>query len=763
MVVAFALAALCALLGSASPAYPMYSDYKGQSYNVTYDKRALKLNGQRAIFLSGALHPPRGSPEMWQGWFDEAKANGLNMVQVYIFWNFHEPLENQYNWAGRGNLTQFVSMAAASGLFVNLRVGPYVCAEWTYGGIPAWLGQKPGVAFRQTNPVWQPAMQKWFTVVVDRMAAAGLFATQGGPIVLVQVENELPGTDEGYVQWCGDMANAALRALDVDVPVTMCNGETANNTINTCNGNDCSNYLEQHGQTGRILIDQPALWTENEGGFQTWGGAPPPGAEPYFWGRPMGDQSLAVLKWFARGGSHMNYYMWTGGSNFGRWTGDGITTMYASATIVCPDGQRNEPAFSFTAAMHRAIAQVSPQLVANDAQLDKGVKIAVEVSAYVYGTVAFVENIGKNSATVSFMGSSYDFPGESSSIIDTAAKKMLFNTKTIPAKPDQARVVEPDQGTALTDWKFWLEPVQSSDVKPGTYPSSSLFTTQLPMEMSDINRALTTFALYETNVTSAALLGAQAVNIDTAIAMAFVVFLDGQRVGDAYDTTHGNGKNISLTVNLDATILAQIAERGSQGTHVLTLLAEELGYSNYGFKTRLYKGVVGQVKLDGKTLPGPWFQRGGLAGEQLQIMTDQGRGKAGWTPVYESSASSAATWYEANFNTSPEALRNKGSKLMLNATGLMRGRFWINGREIGRYFQRPRNDMTYCPPGLKPCATQNYYHVPTDWLREGANRVTLFEASGAADLKTVAFVASTNKPWGDEPLPSVEIIKSCAF
>ena len=98
--------------------------------------------------------------------------------------------------------------------------------------------------------------------------------------MLVQVENELPKTDMTYVAWCGNMAHEAIAAVNVDVPITMCNGETANNTINTCNGNDCVNFLEGHGQSGRILVDQPALWTENEGGFQVWGGAPPPGQEP---------------------------------------------------------------------------------------------------------------------------------------------------------------------------------------------------------------------------------------------------------------------------------------------------------------------------------------------------------------------------------------------------------------------------------------------------------------------------------------------------
>ena len=309
----FAFAAVLAMCtATVSASYPAFADFAGKAYNVSYDKRTITLDGEHAIFLSGAVHPPRGTQGDWDSWFSSAKANGLNMVQVYVFWNFHEEVEGEYNFEGRGDLSEFVKRAAAAGLFVNLRVGPYVCAEWTYGALPAWLGMKPGVAFRQTNAVWQPAMEKFFGDIVDLMAAAGHFATQGGPIVLVQVENELPATDKGYVEWCGTMAHAALDKAGVAVPVTMCNGESASSTINTCNGNNCNSFLQKHGQSGRVLVDQPGLWTENEGGFQTWGGAPPPGTEPYFWGRAVSEQAEAVLGWFARGGSHMNYYMWVG-------------------------------------------------------------------------------------------------------------------------------------------------------------------------------------------------------------------------------------------------------------------------------------------------------------------------------------------------------------------------------------------------------------------------------------------------------------------
>ena len=105
-------------------------------------------------------------------------------------------------------------------------------------------------------------MKKFFEGIVERMATSSLLATQGGPIVLVQVENELPATDKTYVEWCGTMVHAALASVKVDVPVTMCNGETATTAINTqhVHRNDCADFLEKHGQNGRVLVDQPALW-----------------------------------------------------------------------------------------------------------------------------------------------------------------------------------------------------------------------------------------------------------------------------------------------------------------------------------------------------------------------------------------------------------------------------------------------------------------------------------------------------------------------
>ena len=92
------------------------------------------INNTRTLLLSGSVHYPRSTPGMWDGILQEMVKDGLNMVEVYIFWNLHEFKQGQtYNFKGNANWTMFVEKAAAAGLFVNLRIGPYVCAEWNYG------------------------------------------------------------------------------------------------------------------------------------------------------------------------------------------------------------------------------------------------------------------------------------------------------------------------------------------------------------------------------------------------------------------------------------------------------------------------------------------------------------------------------------------------------------------------------------------------------------------------------------------------------
>ena len=285
---------LTVLADAASPTFPSFSSYAGSPYTVSYDRRSIRLNDQPVTFLSGSIHYPRSTPGMWPQLMKQAAADGLNMIEIYVFWNWHQPTEDVMDWTGRGNLTLFLDAIAEAGLFANLRIGPYVCAEWDYGGIPAWLAYKPDMRFRAYNQAWMDAVTQWMQTVVA--VTRSYWADRGGPIVLAQVENELNGADQKYVDWSGQVATE----MNVAVPWIMCNGQSANNTINTCNGNDCAGFIESNGQSGRILIDQPAMWTENEGWFESWGDNTHP--EGTYSDRSPEDMAFVVARWFARGG-----------------------------------------------------------------------------------------------------------------------------------------------------------------------------------------------------------------------------------------------------------------------------------------------------------------------------------------------------------------------------------------------------------------------------------------------------------------------------
>ena len=134
-----AIVALAALAHATSAL--SYADVKGSAYNVTYTKRSFVIGGEPTLLLSGSIHYQRATPDMWEDILSKARANGLNHVQVYVFWNFHEHTRGNVTFEAEADLSAFLKQAAAANLFVNLRIGPYVCSEWTWGGLPLWLQQ----------------------------------------------------------------------------------------------------------------------------------------------------------------------------------------------------------------------------------------------------------------------------------------------------------------------------------------------------------------------------------------------------------------------------------------------------------------------------------------------------------------------------------------------------------------------------------------------------------------------------------------------
>ena len=144
-----------------------YESVRGLPYTVEYDHRAIRVNGVRTLLISGSIHYPRFTTAEWAHQLELARLSGLNTVQTYVFWNWHEMERRQYDFESDGHqLTHFLDLAAQYGLFVNLRVGPFVCSEWSYGGLPYWLRQYDDVVFRTNNTRWKYEMGTFFNVIM---------------------------------------------------------------------------------------------------------------------------------------------------------------------------------------------------------------------------------------------------------------------------------------------------------------------------------------------------------------------------------------------------------------------------------------------------------------------------------------------------------------------------------------------------------------------------------------------------------------------
>lgn len=742
--------------------------------HVSYDERAILLNGTRSLFLGGSLHPSRATHETWNLALDEAVRHGLNLVTIYVFWKDHQPFPNvSYNWSFPGNsvnsdtnwdLATAIREAANRGLFVHARIGPYVCAEYSYGGIPEWLAlQKPTMSMRRPNKEWMEAMETYVKEVIQYLTKEQLWSHQGGPIIMGQIENELGdenhldgdesitsgsrrnATMQDYADWCGDTA----AKYAPQVLWTMCNGLTAPNAINTCNGYggvSCSeDWLESYGQNGRIQVDQPALWTENEGGFQVWGEEP--SHSSYFWGRTARDFARDSLKWFARGGTHLNYYMWWGGYNRQRSAAGGIMNMYASDAILCPSGQRRQPKYAHLQALHQTMIQLASVLLESPSALlkkqtvhiiGKGGKweIGSKQQFYLYAIeeyigqeqsqiteIVFVENDSDASIVARIelpKSGERTLKMEASSVIVLVNGAIAYDSSLVHPNAKAFRRVN----TILPfdfDWKIFLEPRTIDVTNPKTKTSS------FPMEQTKLMISSNTssdYAWYETTFKiSPTMKGMKDVDIsiETEKASAMSVFVNKRYIDTKYDPHHEEG-GITFTFRIGDL---------APNEYKVSILSENFGYGNligrWGASTKeKVKGITGAVTLSGNCrkegcgmslLDGrSWLSLAGLQGSPNSKFHKYRKKKPSSNEVLPPGVWLYTLFETPSYNTSEESL-------FLDLTeGL--GRIFLNSIDLGRYWNITR--------GKTAEHSQRYYFLPPDYLRSDGkmNKLVIFNSLG---------------------------------
>ncbi|XWS17401.1 hypothetical protein CRYUN_Cryun33cG0064200 [Craigia yunnanensis] len=702
------------------------------SATVSYDSKAIIINGRRRILLSGSIHYPRSTPEMWPDLIAKAKEGGLDVIQTYVFWNGHEPSPGKYYFEDRYDLVRFIKLVQQSGLYVHLRIGPYICAEWNFGGFPVWLKYVPGIAFRTDNEPFKAAMQKFTEKIVNMMKAEKLFETQGGPIIMSQIENEFgpveweigaPG--KAYTKWAAEMAVG----LGTGVPWIMCKQDDAPDpVINTCNGFYCENFTPNAKY-------KPKMWTENWTGWYTeFGGAVPT--------RPAEDIAFSVARFIQNGGSFVNYYMYHGGTNFGR-TASGlfIATSYDYDAPIDEYGLTREPKWGHLRDLHRAIKLSEPALVSADPAVTS---LGSNQEAHVFKSksgacAAFLANYDtKYSVKVTFGNVQYDLPRWSISILPDC-KTAVFNTARLGAQSSQKKMIPVNNAFS---WQSYNEESPSADDQDATVNDGLWEQIYVTRDASD-------YLWYMTDVNIDPNEGFLKSGQDPLLTIwsaghALHVFINGQLSG----TVYGGLENPKLTFSNNVKLRA--------GINKISLLSVAVGLPNVGTHFETWNaGVLGPVTLKGLNdgtrdlSKQKWSYKIGLKGEALSLHTVTGSSSVEWVEGSLLVKKQPMTWYKTTFNAP-----GGNEPLALDMSNMGKGQIWINGQSIGRHWPGyiARGGCGACDyAGTysdKKCRTncgepsQRWYHVPRSWLNPSGNLLVVFEEWGG-DPSGIALVKRT--------------------
>ncbi len=297
------------------------------------------LNGEPYKVISGAIHYFRTVPEYWRDRLEKLKAMGANTVETYVPWNMHEPKKGEFHFEGILDIRKFILLAQELGLYVIVRPSPYICAEWEFGGLPAWLLKEDGMRLRGCYEPFLKHIRDYYDVLFPLITP--LQIDQGGPVILMQVENEYGyyGDDTNYMETMKQImldrgVTVPLVTSDGPFPESLACGKLPG-VLPT--GNFGSRTEERFQVLEKYTDGGPLMCTEFwVGWFDHWGNG----------GHMRGnlEESVKDLDKMLELG-HVNIYMFEGGTNFGFMNGsnyyDALTpdvTSYDYDAVLTEDG-----------------------------------------------------------------------------------------------------------------------------------------------------------------------------------------------------------------------------------------------------------------------------------------------------------------------------------------------------------------------------------------------------------------------------------------
>ena len=569
-------------------------------------------NGEITPILSGEMHYPRIPHQYWRHRLQMMKGMGLNTVATYVFWNIHETEPGKWDFTGDKDLAEYIRTAGEEGMMVILRPGPYVCAEWEYGGYPWWLQNVPGMEVRRDNEAFLEHTKAYINRLYKEVG--DLQCTKGGPIIMVQCENEFGS----YVAQRKDIPleehrkyNAKIKQqladAGFDVPLFTSDGSwlfeggSTEGALPTANGESDIENLKKvvnqyHGGKGPYMVAE-----FYPGWLSHW-------AEPF--PQVSASEIAAQTEAYLKNDVSFNFYMVHGGTNFGFTSG---------------------------------------------ANYDKRRDIQPDLTSYDYD--APISEAG-------WVTPKYD------SIRNVIKKYVKYNVPNPPAQNPVIEIpsIKLDKVGDLLAYMERMQPV--TDTNPLTFEQMNqgygymLYTRRFNQPISGTLEipGLRDYA---------------------------VVYIDGEKVGVLNRNTQTYSMEIDVPFNA-----------------TLQILVENMGRINYGSQiVDNAKGIISPVTIAGKKITGGWNMY------KLPMSETPECSKMG-SCAYTNSATQAARLkdcpviYEGTFTL------DKTGDTFIDMEEWGKGIIFINGKNIGRYWQ---------------VGPQQTLYIPGVWLKKGENKIVIFE------------------------------------
>lgn len=333
---------------------------------LTIKNGSFYLDGEKSGIYSGAVHYFRIMPEYWEDRLLKLKAAGLNTVETYVPWNMHEPREGKYNFDGILDIEKFIDTAKKVGLYVIVRPGPYICAEWDFGGFPAWLLKYKDLRLRCYDKKYIYFVKRYFDVLIPKLIKH--LPANGGNIIAMQVENEYGsfGRDRKYLYYLRNL----IKSYGVDIPLFTSDGETSSffsgggipEEFMVANFGGYNEH--RFDDLKKLQPDKPLMCGEHWcGWFEQWGGEHQ---------TETAEKLGEAVDGFFRENASFNLYMFHGGTNFGFTSGANYydrfcptVTSYDYSAPLTENGAYTDKFFVLREKMSKYLGKALPELPEN--------------------------------------------------------------------------------------------------------------------------------------------------------------------------------------------------------------------------------------------------------------------------------------------------------------------------------------------------------------------------------------------------------------